>query len=268
MLGLGRDGWRRAGFELAVVFLGVLIALLVDGWNTRRMANGLERQYLARLTQDVAGDTTALRDLLRTLDGKTSALLWLQGQTLGDLSTAADSTELVRERVRAHSAGFGVLRGNSTSFEDLRSTGNLSLIRDPQLRARIVAYYEAWSFNADRVEARRSGFPALLYAVLPPEAYDADVYFDAPASGSDVELDLDLVAAEVLGEVGRRELRGELNYSRFFRGVVEDLLEHATELLRVLEGGPTKGLRSTSLGELMNRCFRLSVVVALSSATG
>ena len=238
MQGIGRDGWRRAGFELAIVFLGVLVALLVDGRNERRMERDLEQQYLARLSQDVARDTAEFGAMILTLEAKSASLRWLQAITPGDLGSKASTGELARQLVRAHSAGFGVLSWKSTTFEDLRSTGNLSLVRDPRLRAQIVSYYEALRFNAQRVEARRSEFPPLAYAVLPPDAYDADVYFDAPSESS-VELDLDIVADQVLGAGGRRALAGELNYARFFSGVVLDLVEQATELLLALAESPS-----------------------------
>jgi hypothetical protein len=233
-----RDGWRRAGFELAIVFLGVLVALMVDGWNERRMERDLEEQYLTRLSQDVARDTAEFGALVQTLEAKSASLRWLQALAPGDLGSEASAGELARQLVRAHSAGFGVLSWKSTTFEDLRSTGNLSLVRDPRLRAQIVSYYEVLRFNAQRVEARRSEFPPLAYSVLPPAAYDTDVYFDAPSESS-VELDLDVVADQVLGAGGRRALAGELNYARFFSGVVRDLVEQATELLLALAESPS-----------------------------
>jgi hypothetical protein len=234
MLRSGKEGWRRAGFELVIVFLGVLVALLVDGWNQRRMDRGLEREYLVRLAQDVSRDAEALRDLAQALEEKSAALVWLGALDAAGLAAAPDA-ELVPRLVHAHSAGFGVLRGISTTFEDLRSTGNLALVADPTLRAQIVSYYEAWIFNADRVEARRSRFPGDVYSLLPPAAYNADVYFDAPSTTTEVQLDRAALSTYLLREEGRAALRGELNYARFFAGVVRDLGSRAQELMAALE---------------------------------
>ena len=224
------SSWIRARHRV----LGVFVALLVDGWNTRRMERGLERQYMARLAQDVAGDVSSLRDLAATLDTKSAALLELQRLDAVGLRAHAESGALARQLVLAHSAGFGVLRGSSSTFEDLRSTGNLSLIGDPDLRALLVSYYEAWLFNAERVSARRSTFPQLVYSLLPPTAYDRNVYFDAPAAGISATLDMELAFSVLLAETGRLSLAAELNYSRFFRGVVEDLAEQAEEVATAL----------------------------------
>lgn len=89
LVGLSKQGWRRAGFELAIVFFGVLIALLVDGWTSRRMERELEQEYIVRLLKEVRNDTTILRDLLRTLDTKPAALRWLEERSESDLRAAA-----------------------------------------------------------------------------------------------------------------------------------------------------------------------------------
>lgn len=227
------EGWRRAGFELVIVFFGVFVALLVDGWNERRVEKGLEQDYLHRLSEDVARDSAGLVDLAQALDTKIAALQWL---TRADPETiaAAESHVLIPQLVHAHTAGFGVMRGISTTFEDLRSTGNLGLIRDPDLRAQLIAYYEAWEFNADRVEARRSPFPSDIYSILPPVAYDPDVYFDAPASTDGVKVDREALSNYLFGREGRRALVGEMNYARFFAGVIRDLLSQSQDLLATL----------------------------------
>ena len=146
-----------------------------------------------------------------------------------------ESEELALHLVNAHTAGFGVLRGFSSTFEDLRSTGNLALIKDAELRSNIVTYYESWQFNADRVEARRSHFPGTVYALLPPEAYRSDIYFDAPSSSVAIQIDREALAGYLLGATGMKEARAELNYARFFAGVVEDLLMQSKSLLNELD---------------------------------
>ena len=231
---MSREGWRQAGFELVIVFLGVLIALLVDGWNERRVERAVEQGYLDRLAGDVAQDSVGLADLAKALEVKMTALESLEGANRSTL-LEAPAAALVPMLVQAHTAGFGVLRGVSTTFEDLQSTGHLGLIRDPQLRAELVAYYESWRFNADRVQARRSTFPSSIYSFLPPSAYDTDVYFDAPAAALDVELDREPLVEYLYGSDGRRALIGEMNYARFFAGVIADLRKQARNVLVSLD---------------------------------
>ena len=73
-----KEGWRRLGLELVVVFLGVLIALFVDGWNDHRIERRLENEYLQRLVQNIARDSQSLSDLSQALQKKFEALRWLQ----------------------------------------------------------------------------------------------------------------------------------------------------------------------------------------------
>ena len=131
--------------------------------------------------------------------------------------------------------GFGVIRGTSTTFSDLRSSGNLSLIRQADLRTAIVGYYESWSFNGTRVAVRRSRWPNLLYQLIPPSAFDPDVSFDRPAETT-APIDRESVLAVLQTQQGLRELNWEMNYGRFFRGVALDLLEQARTLSMRLSG--------------------------------
>jgi len=228
MPSMKKDGWRRAGFELAIVSLGVLVALLVDGWNKSRIERGIEREYLLRILEDVGEDRHELAALASALDAKRLAIRQLLSGPTG-LEPLSDR-ELLATLVDASTAGFGVLRGNSTTFEDLRGTGSLALVSDPDVRARIVSYYESWSFNAARVDARRSSLPAEIYALLPSDAFSEDVVFDAPADSMPSDFRRASVLAFLQSDRGRSSLRGEANYARFFRGVVRDLESRAEAL--------------------------------------
>ena len=234
MLSTGRAGWRRAGFELVIVFLGVLVALLVDGWNEGRIERAVERDYLQRILEDVREDRRELSALTKALDSKRDAIVRLLSPTHFE---SMSDLELLQTLVEASTAGFGVLSGNSTTFEDLRGTGNLGLVSDPELRAEIVSYYESWRFNAERVEARRSSLPPDVYALLPSSAFSTDVFFDAPADSVPSNFSRSAVVAFLGSQSGRSELRGESNYARFFRGVVRDLDEQAEQLSNAVRPG-------------------------------
>ena len=57
----------RAAGEFAVIVLGVLVALGVDGWNQGRKDSALEGDYLQRLEEDVRADwITTLADRANT----------------------------------------------------------------------------------------------------------------------------------------------------------------------------------------------------------
>lgn len=235
MFSIGREGWRRAGFELGIVFLGVLVALLVDGWNESRIERGIERDYILRISEDVRDDRRELAALASALDAKRLAIRKLLSGP-AEVESLSDR-QLIATLVQASAAGFGVLRGNSTTFEDLRSTGNLGLISDPGLRAQVVSYYESWRFNAARVDARRSTLPAAIYALLPSGAYSPDVFFDAPSDSVPSDFSRSAVLTFLGGERARSSLRGEANYARFFRSVVRDLDEQAQALSDAVGAG-------------------------------
>jgi len=131
--------------ELVLLIAGILIALAVDGWIDDRRAVQLEREYLERLERDLERNVAILDEYVefeqrQTADGVLAyrALRGVSG--------------IERERVAqalSNLANRRTLRLLRATYQDLLSTGNLSLIRDQALRDTIVRLYE----EADRTIA-------------------------------------------------------------------------------------------------------------------
>ena len=70
--------WRHAVGEIALIVIGVLIALAVSNWNVTRQERRLERTVLGQLSTALVGDLAALRDVvadIRVREKRTEALL-------------------------------------------------------------------------------------------------------------------------------------------------------------------------------------------------
>ena len=67
----------------------------------------------------------------------------------------------------ASAGGWGFLPTARATFDDLPSTGALSLISDPDLRFAIADCYRSYEWGSQRTNARRSRFPALAYEMVP-----------------------------------------------------------------------------------------------------
>jgi hypothetical protein len=140
--------WGHVALELALLVSGILIALAINGWIDDRRDAGIERQYLELLTRDLEQDLETLDSVRQFEEAQTaaSALVYRglrRGVTLEDReAVAAALSQLTSRRT---------LRLRRGTYTNLLSTGHLRLIRNAQLRDRIVRLYE----NNERVQMIR-----------------------------------------------------------------------------------------------------------------
>jgi hypothetical protein len=141
--------------EIAVIVIGILIALAVDRWKEARSERRLEREYLEGLERDLRQDSTRLSDYC---DEVTTAL-----------AEAENLLEVLRGTAEPAGDSFGgqlirTANGNEpiyslTAYTEL-SSGNLRLIRNDALRHQIVEYYSA-ILTGERARSRTT--PQLWY---------------------------------------------------------------------------------------------------------
>ena len=124
--------------ELAVIVIGVLIALGVDEWNDTRRERVLEQEYIARLVQDLEVDLAEYEwtasNYVSTSEHAEGFLAWLRGDRPEWMDETVVTVAHFATRVNTPDHVVG-------AYEELVSTGRLNLIRDPALRARLAHYY-------------------------------------------------------------------------------------------------------------------------------
>ena len=133
-----RLNWRFLLGEFFVIVVGVLVALWMDELQAARVDAELEREYLESFMMDLDTD-------LAQFD---SADAWSRRQeaaaaTVLSLYDGPPPTRSVDDLVAAvETAGWQyVPTVTRNTIDDLRSTGNFRLIRNPALRRAIAAYY-------------------------------------------------------------------------------------------------------------------------------
>ena len=131
--------WAQVVLELALLILGILIALAVDGWMDGRRDARAERQYLELLMRDLDRDLAVLDEFMayeeRQVADSVLAYRALRG------GVAAEDREAVAVAL-SRLTSRRTLRLTRATYTDLLGTGNLRLIRTPALRDRIVGLYE------------------------------------------------------------------------------------------------------------------------------
>ena len=131
--------WDNAILELLVVAVGLLMAFQIDRWGEGRSELEKERQYVDRLVNDLNRDVENLEKAI------SQAALRLSFADL--LIAVADEPEIalqspVRFILAVNQAAFTYTPAlTANTFEELKSSGSLGLLRDAALRNELFDYY-------------------------------------------------------------------------------------------------------------------------------
>lgn len=140
--------WGHIFVELALLVAGILIALAVDNWIDDRRDVRVERQYLELLARDLEQDLETLAEVRQFEQAQVDAsVLAYRGLRLGVAPAEREAVAAALGQLTARRT----LRLRRGTYTDLLSTGNLRLIRNAQLRDRIVRLYE----NNERAQSIR-----------------------------------------------------------------------------------------------------------------
>ena len=164
--------WRYGISELAIVVLGVLIALAANEWVTNRAELSLEKRYLEELRTDIQSDLEAIEVALALAENRAqyghAIIDYLDDKTQIGASDLASFAE--------RSMFFTFPTYSTSTLSDLTSTGNLALIRNIELRRAIAEYYlnlereSQWSENWRLVQQRLEGLMPEILEVEQREA--------------------------------------------------------------------------------------------------
>ena len=160
--------------ETLVVVLGVLIALSLDDLWTERQERDLELQYLDRIIADVHADIEYVDNTIRDLWIRKLEVLDLVAPVVrGKEPVPEDPESFLRNVALGGMGGASSTRWvTSTTFDDLRSTGNLRLIRNAELRRKIARYYDDFDTLYGRARDRKSDYVSYVHSLLPAELRD------------------------------------------------------------------------------------------------
>jgi hypothetical protein len=136
-----QQDWTAVTIEILIVIVGVFIGLQVSNWNDTRKENERGREYLQRLQAELLQDANMLTHISK---------FWTEVEANGEIAmTYAEEGVLQdgsawRTLLAYHQASqVWPYRKPDVTFQEIRSTGSLLLIRDTALRERIARHYSA-----------------------------------------------------------------------------------------------------------------------------
>lgn len=241
---LKAQNWMAVALEFVIVVTGIFVGLQVSNWNEARQDRVRERSYYRQLLLDLEADqATGRRGVAAADDGDGHA-----ETLLALIETGAEVEIGDHDLIRAvPAAGYAYLpRATRTTYDELISTGTLSLIRDVRLKRALSGYYarmESARQWDDLVRVEQTAYRAAVRGLLSREQLvwarrsgerDFDSEFAPPldrdgfAAGARARPDLPGTLA-AMGAVQQR-----LRYDS--RSMKESAAELAGELRAVLEG--------------------------------
>ena len=136
--GIRRQDWSTAVLELAILVVGIYIGLQVDDWVTERQNRQTETMYLELLARDVAElQQQARAQHAFEQDKVRVAALAYELLTTEDPARHKDELTLLLTAL----SGRRTLSLASATYEQMVSSGHLQLIRDRELRDKMVRHF-------------------------------------------------------------------------------------------------------------------------------
>lgn len=128
----------RVAAELGIIVLGVLIALGADGWRQSEIEKATELRYRERIFADLVNGESRLNRTISRLESVSADLDFLIGM---EFSSSSDD-ELVDRFTNASAYGGSSERyDHDDTYEELVSSGNLSIIESAGIRENLGSYY-------------------------------------------------------------------------------------------------------------------------------
>ena len=126
--------------EIALVMIGILLALQVNNWNEDRKERQREGTYLNKLLEETERDSSSLQGVIKLTKYKIT-----QAERLLDIlknnATITDTTQFVRD---VFLVGRGAsTRPNLPAYEELITTGSIGIIQNRDITD-LLARYIGW----------------------------------------------------------------------------------------------------------------------------
>jgi hypothetical protein len=152
--------------EFLIVVAGILAALAVDEWRQGREELRILNESLADVAQEIRGNISTVERIQKSaLANKMKGLGTVIG-FLSDPQAPADDPAALLQAFAVSARGATPWLVNDR-FEALRNSGNLRLLRDPQLADELVTAYEGPQVLYSQVERMQGTYPTVVNEIIP-----------------------------------------------------------------------------------------------------
>lgn len=202
--GLRRQDWAGVAIEFAIVVLGVFLGIQASNLNSARIDQALEAEYLERIEADLDSIVTTAQaqrqfEIIKSRE-VIAALAITPRQPSDDKSLRLG--HLLSAIGTRLSPNF-----ESSTFNELQSSGRLSLISDSRLRMNMSAYFARLQYQRTAIARNNEHFADAFTDFLRREGVGSG--FAEPAAVSDVALSdvEEAISASFRARFGVRDIR-------------------------------------------------------------
>ena len=216
--------------------IGILLALQVNNWNENRLSRMEEREAISRLIVDLEIELSGLDGHIKRANRKLEGLSRVE-QVLFE-GTVVDTRSFLEDVTWGSFFGWNQGDISRSTYDDLVESGNFGVIRSPEVRTQISAYYDTAETNQDRMKSRQTPYPDITYQLIPRQVG----HFTELRAIGDTDLRLELTdeqlrsnAESVLESDIRHYVTAEQNLGLFVREFWIVLQLEAGDLVEVLK---------------------------------
>jgi hypothetical protein len=139
MQNLKQQHWTAVFIELVIVVAGVFIGLQVNNWNEERRDRAREQAYLQGIATDLDESIVSIQASIGYSNERIALDELLINATTDPGVVRADPARFMYAVTRGGYTHVPSIRGDT--FETIKSTGNLEIIRDQQLVRDLMKFY-------------------------------------------------------------------------------------------------------------------------------
>lgn len=146
--------------EIILVVIGILIALEINDWNDLRKQKQLEQSYYCKIYEDVIQDHLQIEKHLEENENRiksSNELLHLLQEE------HPDRADVIEKLQAATSKTTFTFKPSMAAFEDLKSSGNLRVIKDIDLKDKLIKYYSTLEGYIDIIDVNSDKTVALYF---------------------------------------------------------------------------------------------------------
>ena len=189
--------------EIVLVVIGILIALQINTWNSLQIESKKEKEYLNSIIEDIKIQSILVKGQIKH-EVKMRQKCEMALEHLNTFNVNTDSLNLYLADITRKS--FVV---NDPTFQDLKSSGNLLIIKNHTLRKKIISFYQYLNYTALVVQTGNENVVAgfrdflLKYSVV-----DMNYQEDVKVAG-DVDWSLKSVNASWATSIQKKNFKDE-----------------------------------------------------------
>jgi hypothetical protein len=135
--------------EIALVMIGILLALQVSNWNELHKAQKLEKRYLSELILDLQTDSLSISNFVTQSDLQKHYKEKLIDIFNNETTYSEDSLNIYFNTQWQTTYSFNPI---TTTLDEMKSTGNIGLIKNSDLRRRILETYNNYEIHINQHE--------------------------------------------------------------------------------------------------------------------